>query len=48
LVVDISTPSPPDEFTDLEDRVGAARGTLRMSRPCSDRVELHLEIPCGL
>jgi signal transduction histidine kinase len=47
LVLEISTPAPPDQLTHLEDRVGAARGTLRMSRSCADHVELHLEIPCG-
>lgn len=46
LVLDLVGSGLPDRLVDLEDRIGALNGTLRL-RCENGAVELHVEIPCA-
>jgi signal transduction histidine kinase len=48
LVLDIETDAqPPEELTDLEDRVGALSGQLRVERLRTGGTRIHAEVPCA-
>jgi signal transduction histidine kinase len=48
LVVEIETDEePPQELTDLEDRVGALDGRLLVEHARSGRTRIRAELPCG-
>ena len=46
LVVDVDAVRQPADLVDLEDRIGALDGTLRIS-PTPDGVHIRADIPCG-
>jgi signal transduction histidine kinase len=48
LVVDIETDAePPEELTDLEDRVGTLSGQLLVERLRTGGTRIHAEVPCA-
>lgn len=47
LVLDVQASSAPERLVDLEDRVGALDGTLRVREEPGGAVRLRAEIPCG-
>ena len=47
LVVEVEADIAADEIVGLEDRVGAAGGTLEVVRESDGRVRIRVEIPCG-
>jgi signal transduction histidine kinase len=47
LVVEVETEAEPDTLVELQDRIGALDGRLRVARAPSGGVRLHAEIPCA-
>jgi signal transduction histidine kinase len=47
LVLDVDAPVEPDGLVDLEDRVGALDGHIRVEAVAGGGVRLRAEIPCG-
>jgi signal transduction histidine kinase len=48
LIVEVETDKqPPQELTDLEDRVGALDGRLLIEHTLSGRTRIRAELPCG-
>lgn len=47
LVLDVQAATAPERLVDLEDRVGALNGTLRVREEPGGAVRLRAEIPCG-
>jgi signal transduction histidine kinase len=47
LVVEVEADIPEDETVGLEDRVGAAGGTLQVAPSADARMSIRVEIPCG-
>jgi signal transduction histidine kinase len=47
LVVDVAGDRPPDDLTDLEDRVGALDGALELDHTTNGTATVRAEIPCA-
>jgi signal transduction histidine kinase len=47
LVLELVSPRPPAELTELEDRIGAIDGTLSVSSTDSADARIRVEIPCA-
>ena len=47
LVLDVTTVSRPAAMVELEDRIGAVNGSIRVEPAGGDAVRLHAEIPCA-
>jgi signal transduction histidine kinase len=47
LVIDVATASQPEALLDLEDRIGAVNGSIRVGGSDGEGVTLHVELPCG-
>jgi signal transduction histidine kinase len=48
LVVDVDTVTPPGSvMVDLQDRVGAANGSIAVTEVAGNRVAVRVELPCG-
>jgi signal transduction histidine kinase len=47
LVVEVETEAEPETIVELQDRIGALDGRLRVARAPSGGVRLHAEIPCA-
>ena len=46
-MIEVEADIADSEIVDLEDRVGAAGGTLEVVRDADGRARIRAEIPCG-
>jgi signal transduction histidine kinase len=47
LILELDSDRAPAGYSELEDRVGALDGTLKLSHPPSGGARIHVEIPCA-